>query len=98
MQGSKKARRTPSITNNTNIFGIMGGLAPRVGLNDTAVYRHQQIKGGRGLPSLYNLPFTEQYAFLKKNNLLSVNPLASGGVGKKTLLFSGSRTGSAPQG
>ena len=52
MQGSKKARSTPSIANNTNIYGIMGGLAPRVGLNDTAVYRHQQIKGGRGLPSL----------------------------------------------
>ena len=98
MQGSKNARRTPSITNNTNIYGIMGGLAPRVGLNDTAVYRHQQIKGGKGLPSLYNLPFTQQYAFLKNNNLLSVNPLASGGVGKKTLLFSGSKTGSAPQG
>jgi len=98
MQGSKKARNTPSIANNTNIYGIMGGLAPRVGLSDTAVYRHQQIKGGRGLPSLYNLPFTQQYAFLKNNNLLSVNPLASGGVGKKTLLFSGSKTGSAPQG
>ena len=98
MQGSKKARSTPSIANNTNIYGIMGGLAPRVGLNDTAVYRHQQIKGGKGLSQLYNLPFTQQYAFLKNNNLLSVNPLASGGVGKKTLLFSGSKTGSAPQG
>ena len=98
MQGSKKARRSPSIANNTNIYGIMGGLAPRVGLSDAAVYRHQQIKGGRGLPQLYNLPFTQQYAFLQNNKLLSVNPLSSGGVGKKSLLFSGSRTGSAPQG
>lgn len=98
MQGSKKARSTPSIANNTNIFGIMGGLAPRVGLSDAAVYRHQQIKGGRGLPQLYNLPFTQQFAFLQNNKLLSVNPLSSGGVGKKSLLFSGSRSGSAPQG
>ena len=30
MSGSKKARSSPSITNNTNIFGLMGGLAPRV--------------------------------------------------------------------
>ena len=98
MQGSKKARSTPSIANNTNIYGIMGGLAPRVGLNNQSVYRHQQIKGGRGLPQLYNLPFAQQYAFLQNNKLLSVNPLSSGGVGKKTLLFNGSRSGSAPQG
>lgn len=98
MQGSKKARSTPSIANNTNIFGIMGGLAPRIGVRDVAAYRHIQIKGGRGLPQLYNLPFTQQHAFLQNNKLLSVNPLSSGGVGKKSLLFSGSRSGSAPQG
>ena len=98
MQGSKKARSTPSIANQTTIFGIMGGLAPRVGLSDQAVYRHQQIKGGRGLPSLYNLPFPQQYAYLQNNKLLSVNPLSSGGVGKKVLLYNGSRSGSAPQG
>jgi hypothetical protein len=98
MQGSKKARSTPSIANQTSIYGIMGGLAPRIGLNDTAVYRHQQIKGGKGLSALYNLPFAQQYAYLQNNNLLSVNPLSSGGVGKKVLLFSGSRSGSAPQG
>ena len=87
MQGSKRARSTPSISNKTSIFGIMGGLAPRVGVSDTAVYRHQQIKGSKGLSNLYKLPYSAQQAYLKKNRLLSVNPLSSGGVGKRTLMF-----------
>lgn len=111
MQGSKKARRTPSISNQTSIFGIMGGLAPRVGLSSNqAVYRHMQIKGSQGDQWQYtspyyrnpgvapfNTPGTQGY-YMRTNNILSVNPLASGGVGKKTLMFGGSRTGSAPQG
>jgi|DEB0MinimDraft_10_1074344.scaffolds.fasta_scaffold63895_3 hypothetical protein len=102
MQGSKRARNTPSIANQTSIFGIMGGLAPRVGLSDTAVYRHQIIKGSRGdpwqfLPQYYRNP-TAQQNYMRQNLILSVNPLASGGVGKKVLLYGGSRTGSAPQG
>lgn len=87
MNGSKRARNTPSITNNTKIFGIMGGLAPRVGTSDVAVYRHQQIKGSRGLPQLYGRTPAQQQTYLKQNNLLSVNPLTSGGVGKRTLMF-----------
>jgi hypothetical protein len=97
MQGSKRARRTPSIANQTSIFGIMGGLAPRQGSTSSSVYRHIQIKGSKGLPQLYQLSPSAQQAYLQRNRLLSVNPLASGGVGKKSLLFSGSRTGSAPQ-
>jgi hypothetical protein len=87
MQGSKKARSTPSIANNTKIFGIMGGLAPRVGLSDPAVYRHQQIKGGRGLPQLNGKTPEQQQHYMKVNNLLSVNPLSSGGVGKRMLML-----------
>ncbi len=87
MSGSRRARNTASIANNTNIYGIMGGAAPRIGLSDAAVYRHQQIKGGKGLPFLYNKPFAQQYSFLQNNNLLSVNPLASGGIGRKVLLY-----------
>jgi len=93
MNGSKRARHTPSITNSTKIFGIMGGLAPRVGTSDIAVYRHQLIKGARGLPELNGKTPAFQLNFLKVNRLLSVNPLGSGGVGKKTLLFGGSRSG-----
>ena len=93
MQGSKRARNTPSITNKTSIFGIMGGLAPRVGTSSAGVYRHVQIKGSRGLPQLYNKPINYQQTYLRTNKLLSVNPLASGGVGKKVLMYSGSRSG-----
>ena len=87
MQGSKKARSTPSIANNTKIFGIMGGLAPRVGLSDPAVYRHQQIKGGSGLPQLNGKTPEQQQYYMKVNRLLSVNPVGSGGVGKQSNMF-----------
>lgn len=88
MNGTKRARNTPSLANQTTIYGIMGGLPPRVGTSDVAVYRHMLIKAGHGLPQLYNLSFDKQKQYLKDNNLLSVNPQTSGGVGKKTLLFS----------
>ena len=55
MNGTKRARNTPSLANQTTIYGIMGGLPPRVGTSDVAVYRHMLIKGGNGLPQLYNL-------------------------------------------
>ena len=87
MQGSKRARHTPSISNPTSIFGIMGGLAPRIGVRDVAAYRHIQIKGGKGIPQLNGKTPEQQQLFLKQNNLLSKNPLTSGGVGKRTLMF-----------
>ena len=87
MNGSKKARNTPSIANKTSVFGIMGGLAPRTGTSNVSVYRHLQMKGSRGLPQLYGKPIDYQKNYLKTNKLLSVNPLGSGGVGKKTSMF-----------
>ena len=98
MQGSKRARNTPSITNNTKIFGIMGGLAPRVGLSNAGTYNHQVIKGGRGLPQLYGKSINYQKNYLLTNKLLSVNPVGSGGVGKGVLMRQFSQAGSAPQG
>ena len=98
MQGSKRARNTPSITNNTKIFGIMGGLAPRVGLSNAGTYNHQVIKGGRGLPQLYGKSINYQRNYLLTNKLLSVNPVGSGGVGKGVLMRRFSQAGSAPQG
>ena len=98
MQGSKRARNTPSITNNTKIFGIMGGLAPRVGLSNAGTYNHQVIKGGRGLPQLYGKSINYQKNYLFTNKLLSVNPVGSGGVGKGVLMRRFSQAGSAPQG
>lgn len=105
MSGNKKARSTPSITNNTKIFGLMGGLAPRVGTSDVAVYRHKIIKGGRCLPQLNGKTPEEQQYYMKVNKLLSVNPAGSGGVGKMSNSYhfscncsmgSTGSTGSAP--
>ena len=87
MQGSKRARHTPSISNQTSIFGIMGGLAPRIGVRDVAAYRHILIKGAKGIPQLNGKTPEQQQLYLKQNNLLSKNPLTSGGVGKRTLMF-----------
>ena len=87
MQGSKRARHTPSISNQTSIFGIMGGLAPRTGNMNSGIYRHILIKGGRGLPHLNGKTPEQQQLYMKQNNLLSRNPLTSGGVGARTLMF-----------
>ena len=75
MQGSKKARNTPSIANKTSIFGIMGGLAPRIGTSNVSVYRHQQIKGSRGLPQLYgkSINYQKTYLICKLSMLLPSN-------------------------
>ena len=87
MQGSKRARNTPSISNKGSIYGTMGGLAPRVGTLNVGTYRHILIKGGKGLPQLNGKTPTYQKMYLFANNLVSVNPLGSGGVGKKNLLI-----------
>lgn len=88
MQGSKSARHTSSISNRGSVFGIMAGLPPKVGVNSNqSVSRHILIKGSKGLPFLSRLTPHEQKNYLANNNLLSVNPLTSGGVGKKSLYF-----------
>ena len=87
MQGSKRARNTPSISNKTSVFGIMGGLAPRTGITNAGIYRHILIKGAKGLPQLNGKTPQQQQLYMKQNQLLSVNPLTSGGVGKRTLMF-----------
>ena len=95
MNGSKRARHTPSITNNTKIFGIMGGLGPRTGagVSNIGIYRHILIKAGQGLSELNGLTPAQQERKMKERNILSRNPLGSGGVGKKSLIFAGSRSG-----
>ena len=87
MQGSKRARHTPSISNKTSVFGIMGGLAPRTGITNAGIYRHILIKGAKGLPQLNGKTPQQQQLYMKQNQLLSVNHLTSGGVGKRTLMF-----------
>ncbi len=95
MNAGKKARNAASLSNKITTYGTMSGDGRGIGrgTGNNGTYSHVQTKGGRGLPMLYNKSPQFQLAFLKKNKLLSVNPLGSGGVGKKSLLFSGSRSG-----
>ena len=89
MNLGKKARNTASITNSTCIYGIMGGLAPRVGNNgNQSVYRAIQTRGAKGLPAQYQKCGPETVNYLRRNNLLSVNPQGSGGVGRMFMSYS----------
>ena len=82
MSGSRNARYSASLTNQTSIFGTMAGLVPRTGNMSATTYRQMLYNsGGNSLSFLYNQPPARQQLFLKHNNLLSVNPASSGGIG-----------------
>ena len=78
MNAGKKARNAASITNNTKIFGIIGGLRPATGKKEIDDRAASRTLDSRGIK-------TE--AQLKAAGLLSVNPAGSGGVGKKVLMY-----------
>ncbi len=80
MNAGKRARNAASITNNTKIFGIIGGLRPNVGV-DASV--NDNRANARTLASR-NIKTEAQ---LKSAGLLSKNPAGSGGVGKKVLMY-----------
>ncbi|MEX0597510.1 MAG: hypothetical protein WD512_13530 [Candidatus Paceibacterota bacterium] len=79
MSGSKRARSTPSITNNTKIFGIMGGTVSLTGRRDSIVH-HLKRKATNFNP-IPSAP-TAGFEYMLSRNLLSRNPLCSGGVGR----------------
>jgi hypothetical protein len=72
---SKKVSMRASITNKTSIFGIMGGLYNRKISGRSSMNR---------VTSRLEIPAgsKEGYQYMKMHNLLSRNPLGSGGVGK----------------
>ena len=84
MNGSKAARNAASISNNTKIYGIMGGSATSIG--------KLPLIGGSCLssrfPTCNKIPLSpeEGLAYMKANNLLSVNP-STGGVGRRSTLI-----------
>jgi hypothetical protein len=88
MNGSKRARSVQSIANNTEIFGIMGGRIPTVGVNTNNRFA-QQNRGSTTNPVPYpiNLHPKASKEYMAKNNLLSVNPQGSGGIGKMFMRF-----------
>jgi len=89
MNAGKKARNAASLSNKTTTYGAMAGLAPRIGAGtgNNGIYRHIQRKGVKSIPALNGLTPVQQKIYLVNNKLVSVNPLSSGGVGKKTLMF-----------
>jgi len=81
MQGSSRAKRTPSITNNTCILGgpKKAGLVNMQGRNSNLrnVIRNNAAYCGCGIP----LDCIPGLAYLKANKLMTMNPQGSGGVG-----------------
>ena len=85
MNGSKAARNAASITNNTNVYGIMGGSVSKIG---KLALLYRGCSSGR-YATCNKIPLTPVAGleYMRANNLLSVNPLASGGVGKRSTLI-----------
>ena len=79
---SRKVSMRSSLTNKTSIFGIMGGLYNRKISGRSSMNR---------VTSRLEIPASakEGYQYMKLHNLLSRNPLGSGGVGKMFRLRAG---------
>lgn len=86
MSGGRNARHQASLSNQTSHFGIMGGVPSRTNKRVSSI-RALLI---RSTSSLADLPVRPGpgLAYMRKKHILSVNPQASGGVGKRVLLYS----------
>ena len=78
MQGSKRARMTPSISNSTKIYGIMGGTAPHTG-GSAAIHRIQDIRAATRqfipLAPAAGLPICKQITFFLETPKVLVVPV-----------------------
>ena len=84
MNAPKRVRNISSLTNNTKIFGIMGGtIQPG---RYSASIRSSTYRG----TTLNKIPPRPKAGkqYMIDHNLLSKNPQCSGGVGKKMLMCS----------
>ena len=79
---SRKVSMRASITNKTSIFGIMGGLYNRKISGRSSMNR---VTSRLVIPA----GAKEGYQYMKMHNLLSRNPLGTGGVGKMFRLRAG---------
>ena len=84
MIGGKRANRIESLTNQTSIYAIVGGLGRTVGGN-AAINNRGRHRWVTELISPWQPVLSFNY--MREHNLLSVNPTGSGGVGKMTLLI-----------
>ncbi len=84
MNGSKKARRAASMSNQTSHFGIMGGTVPMTG--KTWAVRQALIRNGNYCNCIGGQQIppgpVAGYAVLLEKNALSRNPQCTGGVGR----------------
>ena len=83
MNGPKRIRRIQSTTNKTNVYTIMGGLAPRTGIptsSRSAIEGRANICQKIPQPGLYNFAGLR---YMQRNSMLSRNPACSGGVGRR---------------
>ena len=89
MNLGKMARNTASITNNTNIYGDMGGTGRGIGRQqgNNNNYYNIQTRAGEGIQYPYLNPGPKTINYLRRNRLLSVNPASSGGVGRMFMPF-----------
>lgn len=79
----KAARHSASIANNTEIYGIIGGLAP---LQGTPMAHRSIVQMRAQSKQVIPLAPGPGLVFMTKNNLLSKNPANSGGVGRRVLM------------
>lgn len=81
MSGSKRARSTPSITNNTKIFGDMAGNASSLIGRPYYISNYIRTRTLSKDPTSGMTPAVAKN-YLINNNLLSKNPV-TGGVGRR---------------
>ena len=101
-----RGRGVGRLISRTSQWGIMKGTAPMIGKSSSIqrVYHNNAIdvnslfilaqKMKKSVSYLKGLPLQELKNNFRKNNMLSVNPLGSGGVGRTPLLWrAGNRAG-----
>lgn len=83
LSGTNKVSSSSSMTNQTSHFGIMGGLAPSVGLASGArMFRLRRGKNKQQIPT-GSVPGLQH---MKEHDILSKNPAGSGGIGLTKVL------------
>ena len=83
MNGPKRVRRIQSVKNNTDVYAIMGGLAPSVGVPTATrsyIQKHAPVCQCIPRPGVEGLAAIR---YMRDRNILSKNPACSGGVGRR---------------
>ena len=83
LSGPNKVSSSSSMTNQTCHFGIMGGLAPSVGLPaGVGMFRLRRARNKQTIPT----GCVPGLQYMKEHDILSKNPAGSGGIGLTKVL------------